>query len=142
MAARPAAAVAEESELEALRVRQLAADTHFHAEVGGAFAALLCASRGGPWAAVIPPVQRAACLCMLDRCRCLALVTLVMSLVTLPWRNLLLFDTSVLSYIYLDHFCFIGLAGAGAPRRRPDEREHRAPGAGHGAQAGGGAHGR
>lgn len=33
MAARPAAAVAEESELEALRVRQLAADTHFHAEV-------------------------------------------------------------------------------------------------------------
>ncbi len=90
MAARPAAAVVEESELEALRVRQLAADTHFHAEVGRAFAALRCASRGGPWAALVPPVQRAACLCMLDRCRCQALVTRVMSLVTLPWKSALI----------------------------------------------------
>ncbi|PSC69205.1 hypothetical protein C2E20_7270 [Micractinium conductrix] len=33
LAARPAAAKAEDTEFEALRVRQLAADTHFHAEV-------------------------------------------------------------------------------------------------------------
>lgn len=32
-AARPAAAAAEEAELEALRTRQLAADTQYHAEV-------------------------------------------------------------------------------------------------------------
>ena len=34
-AARPAAEVAAEAELAALRTRQLAADTQFHAEVGG-----------------------------------------------------------------------------------------------------------
>ena len=35
LAARPAAVRAEECELEALHLRQLAADTEFHGEVGG-----------------------------------------------------------------------------------------------------------
>ena len=52
VAARPAAMEAEEAELGALQVRQLAADTQFHAEVG----------TGGQccWAAVLPHCRAAA----------------------------------------------------------------------------------
>ena len=41
-AARPLAVRAEESELEAMRLRQLAADTEFHGEVGRVCVAVVC----------------------------------------------------------------------------------------------------